>query len=221
MPFIFANFNGTRGDVEVFTHEVGHAFQGHLSHPRFPIELESPTYDACEIHSMSLEFLTWPHMERFFGADAERFRRLHLAGSLLFLPYGVAIDELQHRVYENPGATPADRHAMWREIEAAYMPWRDWGDLAWPAQGGQWQQQLHLFHHPFYYIDYTLAQVCALQFLLRMRADAGEALESYRALCARGGEAPFLDLAASAGLESPFEESCLKRIVDALRPELA
>jgi len=220
MPYIFANFNGTRSDVEVLTHEVGHAYQGHLSHGRFPSDLESPSSDACEIHSMSLEFLTWPHMELFFGADADRFRRLHLTGSILFLPYGAAIDEFQHRVYENPSATPAERHAIWHELESTYLPWRDWGDLAYPAAGGAWQQQAHPFLYPFYYIDYTLAQVCAFQYLIRMRADAGAALESYRALCARGGEEPFLGLLRSAGLDSPFEERCLAGIVDALRPEL-
>lgn len=102
LPFIFANFNGTKGDVEVFTHEIGHAFQSYCSREQPLADYLFPTYESCEIHSMGLEFLTWPQMEKFFGEDAERFRRIHLIQSLLFLPYGVAVDHFQHLVYANP-----------------------------------------------------------------------------------------------------------------------
>ena len=220
VPFIFANFNGTKGDVEVFTHEVGHAFQGYSSRAQFPLDYVWPTAEACEIHSMSLEFLTYPHMEKFFGDDAARFRRTHLAGALLFLPYGVAIDHFQHLVYENPAATPAERLLMWKEMEATYLPWRDYGDLARPAAGGFWQSQLHVYLYPFYYIDYTLAQACALQFWTRSRKDPQEALDAYVALCRRGGEAPFQQLCAGAGLTSPFADGCLTEVVAAARQEL-
>ena len=213
MPFIFANFNGTKGDVEVFTHEVGHAFQSWSSRDKESVDYLWPTYEAAEVHSMSLEFLTWPHMEKFFGDEAERFRRVHLTESLSFLPYGVAVDHFQHLVFENPSATPADRLEMWEEMRRTYLPEEDWGDIERPRAGGRWQAQSHIYGTPFYYIDYTLAQVCALQFLGLSREDPQGALDAYVTLCRRGGEAPFQDLVRSAGLRSPFDEGCLADVV--------
>lgn len=220
MPFVYANFNGTKGDVEVFTHEIGHAFQCYTSRHQKPVDYLWPTMESCEIHSMSLEFLTWPHMERFFEDDAERFRNTHLTQSLLFLPYGVAVDHFQHEVYSRPEATPAERHAMWLEIERMYQPWKQWGDLAHPAKGGRWQLQRHIYAAPFYYIDYVLAQTCALQFLARARDGREQAMADYVALCGRGGEAPFQDLARSAGIRSPFDAGCLEAVVDGARSVL-
>lgn len=221
LPFIFANFNGTKGDVEVFTHEVGHAYQMYQSRHQPLVDYFWPTLESCEIHSMSLEFLTWPHMELFFGDDAQRFRQIHLTEALLFIPYGVAVDHFQHTVYENPNASPDKRHQMWQELEQTYLPGRDYGDMHYPAMGGRWQLQRHIYLDPFYYIDYALAQICALQFWQRSQADYQEALDAYVALCRRGGEAPFQDLVKSAGLKSPFEAATLERIVDTVRRELA
>lgn len=217
LPFIFANFNGTKGDVEVFTHEIGHAFQSYCSREQPLADYLFPTYESCEIHSMGLEFLTWPQMEKFFGEDAERFRQIHLIQSLLFLPYGVAVDHFQHLVYANPTATPLQRHEMWREMEATYLPTRDCGDLPHLPQGGQWQFQRHIYLSPFYYIDYTLALTCALQFWVRSRANMSEAMNAYVALCKRGGAAPFRQLAESAGLASPFTEGSLRGVVGQAR----
>lgn len=220
LPYIFANFNGTTGDVEVFTHEMGHAFQGYQSRHQPLLDYVWPTLEACEIHSMSLEFLTWPQMERFFGEDAERFRRLHLTRLLLFLPYGVAVDHFQHLLYAQPDATPAERHGMWRELERTYLPWRNHGDLAHTAMGGAWQQQGHIYLVPFYYLDYTLAGTCALQFWAKSAQDFQGTLRDYEALCARGGSMPFQELVGSAGLESPFAPGCLERVVDHAREAL-
>jgi M3 family oligoendopeptidase len=221
LPFIFANFNGTKHDVEVFTHEMGHAYQAYQSRQQPLLDYLWPTYESCEIHSMGLEFLTWPHMEKFFEGDAERFRRIHLTQGLLFIPYGVAVDHFQHLVYARPEATPAERHAMWQEMERTYLPWRDYGDLPHVGQGGFWQFQRHIYMVPFYYIDYTLAQTCALQLWVRARKDPARALAAYNALCARGGEAPFQELARSAGLISPFEPGCLRDVVAQAKAELA
>jgi M3 family oligoendopeptidase len=221
MPFVFANFNGTKGDVEVFSHEMGHAFQNYSSRALPLTDYLWPTYESAEIHSMSLEFLTWPHMERFFGGDADRFRRVHLSEALLFLPYGTAVDHFQHEIYARPGMSPAERHELWRSMEQTYLPWRDWGDLAYPAQGGRWQHQRHIYLMPFYYIDYVLAQTCALQFWVRSERDPDTAMRDYVALCRRGGEAPFRGLVASAGLTSPFDEGCLAEVVAAARAALA
>lgn len=219
-PFIFANFNGTQGDVRVFTHEAGHAYQVFRSFRKFPSDYYWPTFESCEIHSMSLEFLTYPHMDKFFGDSAERFRRDHLAAALLFLPYGVAVDHFQHLVYERPDASGQERHEMWKQMERTYLPWIDYGDLERPTEGAFWQRQAHIYGSPFYYIDYTLAQACALQFWIQADEDPERALEVYEELCARGGEAPFQELVASAGLISPFEPGCLEGVVEKARAEL-
>jgi M3 family oligoendopeptidase len=221
MPFVFANFNGTKHDVEVFSHEMGHAFQHYESRGLPLVDYLWPTSESAEIHSMSLEFLTWPHMERFFGGDADRFRRVHLTEALLFVPYGTAVDHFQHEIYERPEMTPDERHGLWRSIEATYLPWRDWGDLGYPAKGGRWQQQRHIYLMPFYYIDYVLAQTCALQFWIRAQRDAEGALADYVTLCRRGGAAPFRALVASAGLTSPFDDGCLAEVVAAARGALS
>lgn len=213
MPFVFANGNGSHEDVKTLMHEFGHAFQAYRSRALPLIDYVIPTYEAAEIHSMSLEYLTWPGMARFFGDGADAYRRAHLTASLLFLPYGAAVDHFQHLVYARPEATPEERHAMWRQMEARYLPWRTYGDLARPAHGAFWQSQLHVFTHPFYYIDYTLALCCALQFWAAASDDGAGTVARYRALCDRGGSQSFGDLVASAGLRSPFAAGALGDVV--------
>ncbi|MCB9899299.1 MAG: M3 family oligoendopeptidase [Planctomycetes bacterium] len=214
-PFVFANFDGTRGDVRVFTHEMGHALQGFLSRENFPYDVTRCPSESAEVHSMSLEFLTWPLMERFFDGRADDFRRSHLVEQILFLPYGCAVDHFQHMVYERPEAGASERHAMWSEVSALYLPWRDAGDLPHASTGGFWQSQLHVYQYPFYYVDYVLAATCALQFWARSLDDHEGALSDYHALCARGGTLPFERLVESAGLRSPLREGCLADVVDA------
>jgi M3 family oligoendopeptidase len=222
VPFIFANFNGTHHDIGVFTHEMGHAFQCWESRHQPGIDQLWPTMEAAEIHSMGLEFLTHPQMGLLVGEDAaDRFRRMHLITSLAFLPYGVCVDHFQHEVYANPDATPAERHAIWQKLERRYMPWTDYGDLAYPAKGGRWQAKQHIYNSPFYYIDYTLALCCAMQFWVKSLRDFPAALDDYVALCARGGSAPFQDLARGAGLVSPFAEGALAEVVREAEAALA
>ena len=213
VPYIFANFNGTKGDVEVFTHEMGHAFQAWQSRNLPLIDYLWPTLESCEIHSMSLEFLTWSQMDKFFGQDAARFRSIHLAESILFLPYGCAVDHFQHLVYSNPQATPQERNQMWQQMEQRYLPWRYYGDLKYPQQGGLWQEKQHIYCYPFYYIDYTLALCCALQFWLKANLNFELALSEYIRLCQQGGKAPFQSLVNSANLTSPFKAGSLANVV--------
>lgn len=213
-PFIFANFNGTHHDIGVFTHEMGHAFQCWESRNLPGIDQLWPTMEACEIHSMGLEFLTHPQMGLLVGdAAADRFRRMHLISSLAFLPYGVCVDHFQHEVFANPDATPEERHAIWQRLERRYMPWSDYGDIAYLAKGGRWQAKHHSYNSPFYYIDYTLALCCALQFWVKSLHDPKAALDAYVALCERGGSAPFQELVKSAGLVSPFAPGALAEVV--------
>jgi M3 family oligoendopeptidase len=220
VPFVFHNCNGSPDDVRTLMHELGHAFQAYRSRALPLIDYVTPTLEAAEVHSMSLEFLSWPEMDRFFGDESETYRRAHLAQQLAFLPYGVAVDHFQHLVYERPDATPDERHAMWRWVEARYLPWRAYGDLARPAHGAFWQGQLHIYNLPFYYVDYTLALCCALQFWAAAHDDRGDALARYVALCGRGGSASFESLVASAGLVSPFEPSALEHVVERARATL-
>ena len=173
----FANFNGTDHDVTVLTHEAGHALQCYMSRKQPINRYLWPTYEACEIHSMSMEFLTWDWMELFFKEDTEKFLFKHIAGSLSFLPYGALVDHFQHWVYENPNALPQERKEKWLELEAIYQPDKDYDDLSFLGSGGLWQKQSHIYQVPFYYIDYTLAQVCAFQFWIKMSIDKESTLE--------------------------------------------
>ncbi|CEM61934.1 M3 family oligoendopeptidase [Treponema phagedenis] len=216
-PFIFANFNETQHDVEVMTHEAGHAFQAYQSRNARLIEYIWPTYEACEIHSMSMEFFTWPWMNLFFKHQTEKFRFTHLSGALEFLPYGVSVDEFQHWVYENPEASPAERKAQWRAIEKKYLPMRNYGDNDYLNRGGYWMRQSHIFDSPFYYIDYTLAQVCALQFWVRSQQNHDSAWKDYLRLCKAGGSMPFLQLVEYANLKNPFAAGCIASITPACK----
>ena len=212
-PFIFSNFNGTSGDVDVLTHEAGHAFQVFSSRNYELPEYVWPTLEACEIHSMSMEFFAWPWMENFFKEDVDKYKFAHLSGALLFIPYGVTVDEFQHFVYENPQATPVERRAKWREIEKKYLPHRDYEDNDFMERGGFWFKQGHIFSNPFYYIDYTLAQVCAFEFWNKSRENQETAWSDYLRLCQAGGSKSFLDLVELANLHNPFEDGTIKKIV--------
>ena len=212
-PYIFSNFNGTSGDIDVLTHEAGHAFQVFSSRDVGITEYHWPTYEACEIHSMSMEFFTWPWMHLFFVKDTEKYHFSHLTAALQFLPYGVAVDEFQHFVYENPTATPSVRNQKWRELEQIYLPHRDYDGNSFLEGGGFWQKQSHIFSSPFYYIDYTLAQICAFQFWKKDRENHAQAWSDYAQLCKAGGSKSFLNLVKLANLRSPFEDGCVESVV--------
>ena len=216
-PYIFANFNGTSHDVDVLTHEAGHAFQIYQSRGYEIPEYLWPTYEACEIHSMSMEFLTWPWMDLFFENDAEKYKFIHLSEALLFIPYGVTVDEFQHWVYENPNATPDDRRAKWLEIEKKYLPTRDYGEVDDLKEGIFWFRQGHIFNSPFYYIDYTLAQVCAFQFWIKSQENPEKAWDEYLALCKLGGSKPFFELMKAANLKNPFEQGTIASVIPKIR----
>ncbi|MGM0836658.1 MAG: M3 family oligoendopeptidase [Bacillota bacterium] len=212
-PYIFSNFNGTSGDIDVLTHEAGHAFQVYMSRDFDVPEYNWPTYEACEIHSMSMEFFTWPWMELFFKEDTEKYKFSHLSSAISFLPYGVTVDEFQHFVYENPEATPAERNKAWRDIEDKYLPNRDYDGNEYLESGGFWQRQGHIYRTPFYYIDYTLAQICALQYWKLSQENPAVAWKSYLELCKLGGSKSFTELVKFAQLRSPFEDGCVESVV--------
>ena len=219
-PFIFANFNGTSHDIDVLTHEAGHAFQVYQSRGFKVPEYLWPSYEACEIHSMSMEFLTWPWMDLFFENDTDKYKFIHLSEALLFIPYGVTVDEFQHWVYENPEVTPKERREKWIEIEKKYLPTRDYGEVEELKNGIFWFRQGHIFSSPFYYIDYTLAQVCAFQFWIKSRENREKAWKDYLNLCKLGGSKPFFELMKSANLKNPFEEGTLAFVIPKIKEYL-
>ncbi len=211
-PFIFANFNGTSSDVAVITHECGHAFQGYLVRGEHA-ELRDITMETAEIHSMSMEYFTYDWMEQFFGARKEDYLTMHLEDSASFIPYGCMVDEFQHRIYEQPDLTPAERKEVWKGLEAVYRPDTDFEDDPFFAAGGWWQKQSHIFQRPFYYIDYCLASICAMQYKKMMDEDYKKAWESYLTLCKLSAQKFYVPMLKEAGLKSPFEDGCVKEIV--------
>jgi len=215
VPFIFANFNGTASDVETVTHEAGHAFAYWMNRKRVPSECVWPSMEGCEVHSMSMEFFAWRNAADFFGNDTRKFLYSHLSGALTFIPYGTMVDHFQHIVYEKPDMTPAERHAVWKELLGEYMPWIKLdGDIPFYSEGEGWQRQIHIYQVPFYYIDYCLAQTVALEFWAMIQDDPKNAWEHYMAYTCPGGSKVFTELLKNAGLDSPFDEACLRNVCE-------
>ena len=218
-PFIFSNFNGTSADVDVLTHEAGHAFQGYLAMRSIPVSmLNGSTSEINEIHSMTMEHFAYPWMESFFGADCRKYLTSHLIGALAVIPYMACVDEFQHRVYEAPDMTAAQRRQVWRGIERTYMPWRDYDGEAFLEEGGFWMQKQHIFLYPFYYIDYALAQMGAFHLYGLMKTDREKAWSDYLRLCRAGGTKGYFELLELAGIPNPFEEGnvekCVRHVID-------
>ena len=216
-PFIFSNFNGTSGDVDVLTHEAGHAFAGFRAMRKGYLgSMVSPTIEACEVHSMSMEFLTAPWHEKFFGPLTRKYEIGHCEDALIFIPYGCMVDEFQHRVYENPELTPAQRNQLWLELEKKYRPWIDFEDLPFYGRGAGWQRQLHIYLYPLYYIDYCMAQTVAFQFWIASMKDRADAWARYLRFADAGGTRTFEGLVAEAGLKVPYATGCIREIGEAI-----
>ena len=221
-PFIFSNFNGTSADVDVLTHEAGHAFQGYLAMRSIPVSmLSGSTSEINEIHSMTMEHFAYPWMESFFGKNSQKYLTAHLIGALAVIPYMACVDEFQHRVYEKPDMSARERRQVWREIEKIYMPWRDYDGEPFLEEGGFWMQKQHIFLYPFYYIDYALAQMCAFQYYGRMKTDRAAAWQDYLRLCRAGGTKGYFELLEVGHLLNPFQDGTvaadLGHVIDEIR----
>ena len=219
-PFIFSNFNKTSEDMDVLTHEAGHAFQLYMSRDIDMQEINFPTLDSCEIHSMSMEFITYPWMETFFKEDSDKYKFAHLTSAIKFLPYGVVVDEFQHVVYDNPNMTSYERKKVWRDLEKKYLPHRDYEDNEILERGCWFFKQGHIFKDPFYYIDYVLAQICAFQFLKKMEEDRISGWEDYLRICKVGGTQSFLQIVKTGNLISPFDDKCIEYIIKNLETNI-
>jgi len=219
--YIFSNFNGTKGDVDVLTHEFGHSLQGFLGAEILNPSLRAPGYECCEIHSMSMEFFAYPWMKMFFDEQDEKYRFSHLVDAICFIPYGVSVDEFQHFVYANPKATHQERKAEWRKIEKKYLPHLKYeGENDFLASGGFWMRQLHIYQSPFYYIDYTIAQVCAFSFFVESLENYEEAFKKYLAFDKLGGKYPFKELLAKGEVPNPMVKGTIAKITPVLEKYL-
>lgn len=213
-PFVFSCFNGTIGDIQVLTHELGHAFAGYEAMRNQPIaDYYSESTDIAEIHSMSMEQFAYPYAEKFFGDKADKFRFHHLQEAITFVPFGVAVDEYQHIVYAHPELTPKERTAEWKKLEAKYMPWRDYDGMEFFGRGGWWYHKIHIFLYPFYYINYTLTTMGAMEFKKKMHEDKTSAWNDYMNLCKVGGSKSYLETLAYANLSDPFKPGSVKKAI--------
>ncbi len=225
-PFVFSCFNGTIFDMQVLTHELGHAFAGYRACRKQPVQdYFFASTDIAEIHSMSMEQFTYGYAERFFGDDADKYRFAHLQEALTFVPFGVAVDEFQHICYEHPELTPKERTYEWHKLEEKYMPWRTYDNDEFMERGGYWYHKLHIYLYPFYYINYTLTTMGAMEFKKKYAEDPEKAWKDYLALTDVGGSRSYLEILKCANLSVPFEEGAVERAtgyaMDILEKEMA
>lgn len=213
--FIFSNFNGTSGDVDVLTHEAGHAFASFIAQRTVPLlALREPSYETAETHSMSMEFLTAPWHHLFFGDQTDKYELAHAEDAIDFIPYGCLVDHFQEEIYLHPEMTPEERNQTWLRLEKMYRPYMDFTGLPVLQRGAGWQRQLHIYMYPFYYIDYCLAQTMSLQFFNAANRDRKDAWNRYLKFVKQGGTASFIDIAHSVNFQSPLDEGCVRRVAD-------
>ncbi|NLN03218.1 MAG: M3 family oligoendopeptidase [Clostridiaceae bacterium] len=220
-PFIFSNFNGTSADVDVLTHEAGHSFQYYVASRTVPLDsLSFSTNEINEVHSMTMEYFAYPWMDKFFGDKTNLYKYYHLCENILFMPYIVCVDEFQHRIYDNPSMTADERYQVWKELEKEYLPERDYDGVEFLEKGGFWMQKQHIFLAPFYYIDYALAQMNAMELFARYLEDREKAFSDYLALCKRGGSIGYFELLESANLSNSFEEGTVEKVAKRIFDEI-
>ncbi len=217
---IFCNSTGDEGDVGTLVHEMGHAFQAWESQKIEAVDLQWPTSDGAEIHSMGMEFLSMPHLSWFFKPDdALKFRRHHLADVVMLMCYIAVVDEFQHWVYQNPNVTPAERDQAWNMIWDSYIRGIDFSGME-EYKYARWYPQSHIFQTPFYYIDYAIAQTAAMQLGMMNEVNPEKALDTYLKLCELGGTEGILNIFKSAGLMSPFDPNTMPHLMDYAAREL-
>jgi M3 family oligoendopeptidase len=207
--------------MQVLTHELGHAFAGYEAmRSQKTTQYYNISTDIAEIHSMAMEQFSYPYAEEFFGKDADKFRFAHLQEAFTFVPFGVAVDEFQHIMYANPDLSPKERTLEWHKLEQKYMPWRTYEDDEFMERGGYWYHKLHIFLYPFYYINYTLTTMGAMEFKKRFHENKQEAWKDYLALCKAGASTNYLNLLKLANLSVPFEEGSVARAISFAKEEL-
>ncbi len=221
LPFIFMNAVGQQRDVETILHEAGHAFHTFATQSEEFFAYREAPIEFCEVASMSMELLGGEHLDAFYGApEARRARRDHLEGIVETFPWIATVDAFQHWVYTHPGHGRAERAAAWNALVDRFggdVDWNGWES----ARSYSWHRQLHVFLYPFYYVEYGIAQIGALQVWMNSRRDKAQALEAYKAGLALGGSRPLPELFERAGCKFAFDRATMKPLAELLRRELA
>ncbi|MFO1076999.1 MAG: M3 family oligoendopeptidase [Planctomycetota bacterium] len=220
VPFVFANAVGTHQDVQTLLHEGGHAFHSLLCRDHDLLAFRDYPIEIAETASMAMELLALEHLGVVYAADdARRARRKHLEGVLRTLTWIASIDALQHWVYATPAHAREARRTAWLDIRRRFGGDVDWGGLE-DALAMQWIAQPHLFQHAFYYIEYAIAQISALQIWRNYRRDPAAAVTAYRTALAMGGTRPLPETLAAAGVEFDLSAATLRRLVDDVRAQI-
>ena len=221
VPFIFMNAVGQQRDVETILHEAGHAFHALAARDEdLHVYRNNPPIEFCEVASMSMELLGNEFIEEFYSAaDANRARRVHLEGVIGVFPWIATVDEFQHWIYTHPGHSRAERAAAWLELMNRFGGDVDWSGYE-AARANLWHRQLHIFTHPFYYIEYGIAQLGALQVWANSKRDRAKTLNDYKKSLALGGSRPLPELFQAAGCKFQFDAATIKPLIQLAQDEL-
>jgi oligoendopeptidase F len=221
LPFIFMNAVGLQRDVETILHEAGHAFHALATRDEDLYAYRSAPIEFCEVASMSMELLGNEFIEEFYSAaDAQRARRVHLEGVVGVFPWIATVDAFQHWIYTHPDHTRDERRKAWLGLMDRFGGEVDWSGYE-AARANLWHRQLHIFLHPFYYIEYGIAQLGALQVWVNSKRDKAKALDDYKKSLALGGSRPLPELFQAAGCQFEFSERTIQPLAKMLQEELA
>jgi len=213
-PYIFVNMNGTSSDIEILTHEAGHAFQNYLCKDyKLDVDIHA-SLDICEIHSMSMEFLAYDYMNIFFAEDTNKFYFKHIEDSILAILFASQSDEFQEIIYTNPQLTKDERNQVWKELTLKYTIPSDYDGNEFLLKGISWHNRAQIFFAPFYAIEYALAQIVAYQFLFKKKENHEEAFKEYVEFCRLGGKHSFSEALKTAGLKNPIEVETVKEMAE-------
>lgn len=220
LPFIFMNAVGLQRDVETMLHEAGHAFHALAARNEDLYAYRNAPIEFCEVASMSMELLGSEHLEKFYEtAEARRARRDHLEGIVHIFPWIATVDAFQHWIYTNPGHTREQRRAAWLDLMDRFGGDVDWSGFE-KIRVNLWHRQLHIFLYPFYYIEYGIAQLGALQVWANSRQNHQRALIRYRDALSLGGSVPLPQLFSAAGCSFDFGRSTVRPLIELIRREL-
>jgi oligoendopeptidase F len=220
LPFIFMNAVGQQRDVETMLHEAGHAFHALATRPEDLYAYRSAPIEFCEVASMSMELLGNEFLETFYApSEANRARRDHLEGIVKIFPWIATVDAFQHWIYTHPNHTEPERADAWRALMDRFGGDVDWTGYE-PARDKLWHRQLHIFLHPFYYVEYGIAQLGALQVWANSKRDKAKALRDYESALTLGGSRPLPELFAAAGCRFDFSQQTVQPLVKLVRSDL-
>jgi oligoendopeptidase F len=220
LPFIFMNAVGMQRDLETLLHEAGHAFHSLAARDEDLYHYQHAPIEFCEVASMSMELLGGEFLDEFYSEpDSVRARRTHLEGVVGTLAWIATVDAFQHWLYTHPGHTGEQRQAAWLDLTRRFGGDTDWSGHE-EARAFLWHRQLHIFLYPFYYIEYGIAQLGALQVWLNSKADRTGALSQYKRALALGGSRPLPELFQAAGCPFDFSSRTVKPLMKLVEQDL-